>query len=234
MADQIGSRRLQLQDRIGTWLKKPLAHKLRSVAAKGYVAIQWVVDLSFEKWHRLDCGGFIENTDLETAYSASLPHARAYQAVTCVAVGRLLDEAKKTGIVFDNFIDIGSGKGKACFYAAVNCGFNKIIGVEFSGPLVEVADANKKRFGNHDISFHNIDATLYCLPPGVNLVFLFNPFGEVILQRFLENNIEHFRRNRSIIAYANDQHRLCLARLGFATVFRHQESQSSLHQYIEG
>lgn len=222
-----------MRGRIGAWLKKPLAHKLRSVAVKGQGAINRMADGIFEKWHRLDCGGFVQHTDLETIYSASLPHARAYEAVTCQVIGKLLDEAKKTGIVFDNFIDIGSGKGKACFYAAARHRFNKIIGVEFSGPLVEVANANKKNSGAHDVNFFNIDATLFSLPAGDNLVFLFNPFGEVILRQFLENNIDSFRHGRSVIAYANDQHRLCLAELGFATLFRNQDSQCSLHQYVE-
>jgi SAM-dependent methyltransferase len=231
MAQQIGSRRLQLQDRIGAWLRKPLAHKLRSAAAKGIDVIHWTADASFEKWHRLDLGGFIGNQDLETVFSASQPHAKAYQAVPCAMVAKLLDEARKTGIVFDKFIDIGSGKGKACFYAAAKGRFNKIVGVEFSGPLVAVADANKRNFSAHDISFLNMDATVFSLPAGDNLVFLFNPFGEVILQQFLENNIERFRQSRTVIAYANDQHRQCLARLGFATIFRNQDSQCSLYQY---
>ena len=224
----------QLRERIGTWLKKPLAHQVRSVTAKAQGAIDSSVDVLFDRWHRLDCGGYIGNKDLETDFSTSLPHARAYQAVSCAGVGELLDEVNKTGIAFDSFIDLGSGKGKACFYAATKRRFNKIIGVEFSGPLVEAADANKKNFSSHDIRFLNMDATLFSLPPGDNLVFLFNPFEEVILLKFLENNIDHFRQSRSVIAYANDQHRLCLARLGFATIFRNQDSQASLHQYING
>lgn len=232
MTQQLQSRRLQLQGRIGAWLRKPLSHKLRSARAKGVVALHWVGDVSFDAWHRLDCGGYIENEELETEFALSLPHARAYQAVTCAAVGRLLNEANKTGIVFDQFIDIGSGKGKACFYAAARGRFKRIIGVEFSGPLVEVADANKARFGAHDISFLNIDATGFSLPAGDNLVFLFNPFGEVVLRQFLENNLERFRQSRTVIAYANDQHRHCLAKLGFVTLFRNQEAQASLHQYL--
>ena len=233
MAHLIEWHRPPMRGRIGAWLKKPLAHKLRSVAVKGRGAIDRVADRVFEKWHRIDCGGFVPNTDLETVYSASLPHAQAYEAISCKLIGKLLDEAKKTGIVFDHFIDIGSGKGKACFYAAAGHRFDKIIGVEFSGPLVDIANANKKNSGTHDISFINVDATLFSLPPGDNLVFLFNPFGEVVMRQFLENNMDSFRRSRSVVAYANDQHRLCLAKLGFATLFRSQDSQCSLHQYMD-
>jgi SAM-dependent methyltransferase len=232
MAYQIGRRRLRPRVTIGAWLKKPFGYKLRSLAAKGHRAIVRVEDLIFEKWHRLDCGGYIANDSLESAYSASLPHANPYEAVRCAHLGELIEEARKRGIVFDNFIDLGSGKGKACFYAATKCNFKQIIGVEFSGQLVEVADANKRNFGAENISFLNIDATLFALPKGNNLVFLFNPFGEVVLEKFLENNIHHFRESRSVIAYANDEHRLCLARFGFASFFRNQVSRGSLHEYI--
>jgi SAM-dependent methyltransferase len=234
MAYQIVPRHLHLRDRIGPWLKKPLAHKLRSLVTKGQRTIVRVEDVIFETRHRLDCGGYIEPDYLETVYSASLRHANPYEAVRCAHVRELIGEAQKTGIVFDNFIDVGSGKGKACFYAATKGSFKQIIGVEFSRPLVDVANLNKMNFGATNISFLNADAAVFSLPKGNNLVFLFNPFGEVILQKFLENNIDHFRQSRSLIAYANDQHRLCLATLGFTTLFRSEESKGSLHQFIQG
>jgi SAM-dependent methyltransferase len=234
MTFQILPRHLHLRDRIGPWLKKPLAQKLRSLVTKGHRAIVRVEDVIFENRHRLDCGGYIETDYLETVYSASLRHANPYEAVRCAQVRELIGEAHKTGIVFDNFIDLGSGKGKACFYAATKGSFKQIIGVEFSRPLVDVANVNKTSFGAGNISFLNIDAAVFSLPKGNNLIFLFNPFGGVILHKFLENNINHFRQSRSLIAYANDQHRLCLATLGFATIFRNERSKASLHQFIQG
>jgi 16S rRNA G966 N2-methylase RsmD len=231
MAHHTESRRMQLQGRIGTWLRRPLAHKLRSLSNKAAGATHWIEDTLFEKWYGLDCSGFIDPHALETSYSSALAHSRAYQAVTCAAIRELLDEAKKTGIVFEHFIDLGSGKGKACFYAAARYRFRRFIGVEFSAPLVQAADRNIKKFGADNICFVNADAADFCLPAGDNLVYLFNPFGEAILVEFLKNNMDKFRRSRSIIAYANDQHRLCLAEAGFVTLFRNQDSQSSLHQY---
>jgi SAM-dependent methyltransferase len=222
---------VQLHGRIGTWLRRPLPHKLRSLTAKTAAFMSWIEDQLFEKWHGLDCSGFIDRHELETGYASSLTHSRAYQAVTCVAIRELLDEAKKTGIVFDHFIDLGSGKGKACFYAAARYRFRRIIGVEFSAPLVRAADSNIRKFGADHICFVNADAATFTLPAGDNLVYLFNPFDEAILLEFLENNIDKFRQSRSVIAYANDKHRLCLAKAGFVTLFRNQDSQSSLHQY---
>lgn len=229
MAYQMGPR---LRDKIGPWLKKPPADKMRSVATKAHRGVVRVADVIFEKWHRLDCGGYIDIEHLETVYSASRRHAHPYEAVRCAQLRELIKEAKRTGIGFDNFIDLGSGKGKACFYAATKCRFKQLIGVELCGPLVAVANANKINFGAPNISFLNTDAGLFALPKGNNLVFLFNPFSERILQQFLENNLDHFRESRSVIAYANDRDRLCMARLGFVTLFRNQDTRGSLHQYI--
>ena len=234
MAHHTESPRAYWQGRIGTWLKRPLSHKLRSLSNKAMGAMSWVEDQLFDMRHGLDCSGFIDTHELETSYSSALAHSRAYQAVTCVAIRELLDEARKTGIVFDHFIDLGSGKGKACFYAAARYRFRRLIGVEFSAPLVRAADRNLKKFGADHICFVNADAASFTLPAGDNLVYLFNPFGEAILVEFLNNNMETFRRSRSVIAYANDKHRLCLAKAGFVTLFRNQDSQSSLHQYPSG
>lgn len=234
MAHHTESPRVQLHGRIATWLRRPLTHKLRSLSTKATGAVSWAEDQLFEKWHGLDCSGFIDGPALETSYSSALAHSRAYQAVTCVAIRELLGEARKTGIVFDHFIDLGSGKGKACFYAAANYRFRRLIGVEFSAPLVRAAERNVTKFGADNIYFVNADAATFSLPAGDNLVYLFNPFGEAILLEFLKNNMDKFSRSRSIIAYANDKHRLCLAKAGFVTLFRNQDSQSSLHQYPSG
>ncbi len=209
--------------RVTAWLKKPLSHQFRSVLNKVRKVGRVIEDLVFEKRHGLDCRGFIESKDLETVHAKALPHSRAYQAISCAALRELLDEAVKTGIKFDNFIDLGSGKGKACFYVATRYVFRKIIGVEFSGPLIDDANANgrnfTKTFKHGNICFSNEDAATFSLPVGNNLIFLYNPFGDVILQQFIDNNLHKFRQSNSIIAYANDKHRLCLAKAGFATLF---------------
>ena len=50
----------------------------------------------------------------------AIAHATVYHAVWCRNLRELFDDVNKSGIAFQNFIDIGSGKGKACFYAKKN------------------------------------------------------------------------------------------------------------------
>jgi tRNA G46 methylase TrmB len=54
-----------------------------------------------------------------------------------------MKKALLTGIKFENFIDIDSGKGKPCIYMANKNYFSKIIGVEYSGELVKIAEKTK-------------------------------------------------------------------------------------------
>ena len=38
------------------------------------------------------------------------------------------------------------------------------------------------------------------------LLFMFNPFGIDTMQNFINNNLDVFKENKSIILYANDLH----------------------------
>ncbi len=187
-------------------------------------------DLLFEKSRGLDLGGVIHGRDLIAEGSDSQSDATAYQAVWCRNIRELLAEAKKTGHSFENFIDIGSGKGKACFFAQSRSSFRNVIGVEFSEKLVDVANNNKNKIRASNIYFFKADASEFILPDSKNLIFMFNPFSGVILERFISNNIDNFKNSNSIIAYANDIHRMSLSKFGFETIFRNQTRKISLYE----
>jgi len=187
-------------------------------------------DYVFEKSHSIELSGIVPGKDLSAENINSLQHATAYHAVWCRNLRALFSEVEKTGYPYENFVDIGSGKGKACFYANSKNKFNKIIGVEFSKPLVEIANKNKVKIKAKNITFINIDATEFNLPDEKNLIFMFNPFDKTILNTFIANNLNHFKKNKSIIAYANDIERMCLTQFGFETIFRNQSRKISIYQ----
>ena len=186
-------------------------------------------DRIFEKWHGLDLGGVVPHAELISDRIESVQHATAYYAVWCRNLRALLKEARKTGVSIDNFVDIGSGKGKACFFASTTMKFQKLIGVEFSGPIIDIAIANNNKFPRRDISFVQADAAEFLLPAGTNLVFMFNPFNNVILDRFLANNLAQLKTEKLLIAYANDVHKESLRTHGFDTIFRDPVRKISLH-----
>lgn len=172
----------------------------------------------------------MSNENLVADNKDSLSHATAYVPVWSRNLRELLSESKKTGYDFENFIDIGSGKGKACFYARAKEPLKNIIGVEFSKPLIDIANRNKEKSNANNINFINSDATEFDLPNQANLIFMFNPFDSVVLEKFIYNNINHFKNHNSVIAYANDTQRMTLTTFGFETIFRNQTRKISLYQ----
>ena len=188
-------------------------------------------DRIFEKRYGLELSGVIETQQLFTKNTDGTDGANAYQPVWCRNVRVLLNEVVKTGIPLENFIDVGAGKGKSCFYVAVKGSFNQIIGIELSSSLVKISNTNLKKLPQKNIQFIENDAVKYLLPEANNLVFLFNPFSAQILEKFCINNLEHFKIFDSFIAYSNDIHRHILERLGFTVIFRDQIRKISLYKY---
>ena len=190
-----------------------------------------IEDYLFEKLNRLNLETVVNRDMLKHTVKSNIKHATYYQPITCRNLKLIFEEAKKTRIAFDHFIDIGAGKGKACFYAARNYKFRRITGVEFSLGLVKAANRNKMTFGHRNISFLNEDAANFLLPAEKCLIFLFNPFDDVILEKFIANNFAHFKDHESMIAYAYDVHRETLLVNGFRTVFRSAERKLSIYKF---
>ena len=57
-------------------------------------------------------------------------------------------------------------------------------------------------------------------------IFLYNPFNEVILEKFILHNINHFKKHGSIVCYANDMYRKILINSGFEIIYRDHECNS--------
>lgn len=190
-------------------------------------------DYIFEKSNGFELGGVITNNELVSENKTSKSHATAYHAVWCRNLRVLFGETRKrTNIQFNNFIDIGSGKGKACLFVHQKYEFEKIIGIEFSPTLIDIAEKNAAQINAKNIVNLNIDACEFTLPNANNFIFLFNPFDDYILNKFLQNNLEHFVEYNSIIAYANDVHWRTLLSFGFEVIFKDNIRKISLFQQM--
>lgn len=186
-------------------------------------------DFLFRQSHGLDLKP-IFHEELTAEDPNSLSHATAYYPTTCRDLREIVSEARKTLIPFDNFIDIGCGKGKACIYASRKIAFKKVIGIDFSQPIIDIAIQNNRKLGSENVTFIQGDAVEFQVPDGNNLIFMNNPFDSTILEAFIRNNNDHFRRFQSIIAYVNDRQRASLLAFGFETLYRNQR-QKSLYRY---
>ena len=179
-----------------------------------------IEDKLFDFQYGIDTRGIVANTSLRTD-SKFRENATAFQSVWCRNVRTLIRVCHEKGYKPNTFIDIGCGKGKACFYAATTGKFKEIEGVEFDKTLVFQANKNKIKFTvEPEINFQHLDATQYSLGENQSLVFMFNPFDDSVMSIFLRNNLEKFRKCNHIIAYANDLCRTRLVFFGFEQLWR--------------
>jgi protein-L-isoaspartate O-methyltransferase len=96
-----------------------------------------------------------------------------------------LEEAAGKRIPKKGFIDYGSGKGAALVHAR-EAGFEKVYGVEFAKELHDIAVQNIERLGLDDIYLYHEDASCFAPPPETTLIYFFNPFDEVVMQKVVE------------------------------------------------
>ena len=83
-----------------------------------------------------------------------------------------------------HFLDLGCGKGRTLVVAAYY-GFKKVTGVDFSKAFCEeareLADTVKSTYRDCEFFVQHQDAFYYEIPDDVNVIYLFNPFDEVIM-----------------------------------------------------
>ncbi len=89
------------------------------------------------------------------------------------------------------FIDMGSGKGRALLIAS-EFPFTKIVGIELSQQLHDIAEENVKRYRPASqqcdaFELHCMDALEYAYEEEPFVLFLFDPFGREILQKIIAN-----------------------------------------------
>jgi SAM-dependent methyltransferase len=186
---------------------------------------------AFTRRHSLEFDGFIPREKLVAVSAESLRHSNNYRPYSNFELKLLIREALKFGIEFDNFVDVGCGKGQPCIFAKKYFNFPNVYGVDFSAPLIEVANRNLAHTSYRNMRFLVADATNWKLPNGNTLVFLFNPFNEIVMEKFLALNLDHFSRYRSLLAYGVDAHLSTMHQLGFETLFRSPRHQQSVLRY---
>jgi len=89
------------------------------------------------------------------------------------------------------FLELGSGKGRAVLLAS-EYPFQRIIGVELLPELHAAARQNLERFPRErrrcsNIELYCMDARQFVFPREASVVYLFNPFPEVVLQEVVRN-----------------------------------------------
>lgn len=140
------------------------------------------------------------------------------------------------------FIDFGSGKGRALLLASA-LPFKKIIGVEFSSELLEIARHNLETYRTARVQCQSID--LLCmdivdvqLPAEPLVLFFYDPCAERVLRRVFRN-IEQSLRDRPrqmyLIYVAVGSKAALFDRLGFLKLIaRNDEHNFVVYQAKDG
>jgi hypothetical protein len=99
----------------------------------------------------------------------------------------------------DVFIDFGSGMGRVTFQAARHYPFKRVIGVELSQNLHDIAraniDRNRHRLRCQDVQLVRNDVVDYEVPDDVTVAFFFNPFKGQIFATVIDRLLASVARN---------------------------------------
>ena len=105
-----------------------------------------------------------------------------------------------------HFLDVGRGNGLPIIYVAKKFKFKSISGFDFIDEHIEKTKENIKKDLKSEKNNTNIfldDANKIKLDDKPYFIFMFNPFDNFIMKKFLLNNIDILKKNKSVIGYAN-------------------------------
>lgn len=124
------------------------------------------------------------------------------------------------------FVDLGCGMGRVLLFAS-SYPFQKIIGVEASNELCELARINMRRYYQRqqkrapEWSIEKADVRDFQIPDAASIFYMYNPFDATVLKRVADCIIElvAVRPRSCIMIYANPVHENVLISCGFNKMF---------------
>jgi SAM-dependent methyltransferase len=168
-----------------------------------------------ERWDRardIDTGGWLNSSELGRGSDGSnVNHAPGYAATPPLVIEHLLNQV--ADICGDTsrftFLDYGSGKGRVLMMAARRR-FTRVIGIEFSEDLCDIANTNVAKFRHRsrerlaEIEIVRADVEGFELPIAPLIIWLFNPFTGPVMRKVATRilaSIESAPREVAIVYY---------------------------------
>lgn len=159
-------------------------------------ALSVIEDSVFDIRHRLDTRAEVAVEDLDIGEDDKL-QAEKYKPTRARYFRKLMRQIRlpRDGI----FVDVGCGKGRVLMLAAEQ-GFDRIVGLEISAHLCELAKKNIDRFrpryaDGQSISVVCDNVVHYSLTHEETVFFLYSPFERDLTHQFLGKVRESLRRN---------------------------------------
>ena len=161
-----------------------------------------------------------------TIESGDITRSSPYEAVNYYMLEKLLKAFR--GISSEtSVVDLGCGKGRVMVVAA-HLGFKNIIGIDFAKELCQEAAQNMERThaSIKDIDWKVIQVNVldYSIQPDDAVFFMFNPFVDETVNKFLDNLETSCAQNprKTWFLYASPLHATVLQQRGYVTVYRHK------------
>lgn len=162
-----------------------LARRAFNVTVKPvYVGVRGLVGRGLDRWYGIRTSGEVQLADLGLAAD----DRNRYKATEWWTLRRVLPPREIAD--HDVFIDFGSGLGRVVYQAA-RYPFRRVVGVELSEDLNEVArgniDRNRHRLRCQDVEIVTADALEYRVPDDVTVAFFANPFTGSVFATVIEH-----------------------------------------------
>ena len=156
--------------------------------ARALYGSKWDRKHPFDRQYGTDTSGFLCGEEILTGHPAEehgSPYAGVQPSVLRTALASLPKLEEST------FIDLGCGKGRPMLIAS-EFPFHDIVVVELSPPLVNAARRNaavmaRKHPRRTPIRVEIGDATVYPLPAGNVVLFIYNSFDRELMLKVAEN-----------------------------------------------
>ncbi len=198
------------------------------LATNWNLKIAWVLTTTDkkgdEKYH-INTTGYDKLKHLTKA-DIDISHSTMYMAAPYIMLDLFFEKVNLTKS--RHFLDIGSGKGRALFVAAAR-GAQKVTGVELSSKLLGLARKNIVHFSEiypgKNISLKHDDAWYFEIEKDVDIIFLFNPFDEILMQQVADNIDQSLEENpRKIqVIYFNPLHKHVFLNQGWEKKYHWQK-----------
>jgi SAM-dependent methyltransferase len=151
--------------------------------------IRQLLDDRFDAEYGVETAGNVSYSSLD-APPDCVAHASAYQPIYPAP---FMDLIRQLPIDFEEwtFVDFGSGKGRAVLLAS-EFPFRKVVGIEFSPSLHEIAKKNLTTYRSatqrcRRIDLLCLDATGYEIPRTPAIFHFYNPFGRQVMSEVARN-----------------------------------------------
>lgn len=205
----------------------------RIYRARGILRVchEFIENGLYDLIHKTDTQQYRPIKNYKSKNQKALQHAVQYQPAYRTVIKHAFEEALKLIDMPGSFLDIGSGKGKVLI-ESMRYPFTKIYGVEIEKELCEIAESNIKRVAKDATNYEVIHSDIqhFTFPKDLSLVFLFNPFDEVLTKQVFKR-LEDFRitTNRKLmVIYVNPLYLHLLSNVKILQVWKKKMQDSVL------